>query len=42
MGPAVLIPVGMAATWVTTVGIAVSVNDNSKVPDRRGDLVVRY
>lgn len=36
MGPAVLIPVGMAAAWGTTVGVAAAVNDDSKVPNHRG------
>jgi hypothetical protein len=36
MGPAVLIPVGMVATWGTTVGVAAAVNDDSNVPAHRG------
>jgi len=40
MGPAVLIPVGMAATWGTAVGVGMAVNDNSNVPSHRGEYVV--
>ena len=42
MGPAVLVPIGMVAAWGTSVAVASSVCDDSKVPRHRGELVARY
>ena len=42
MGPAILVPIGMVATWGTTVAVAESIRDNSQVPAIRGKLVAEY
>ena len=42
MGPAVLIPIGVAAVTTTTIVVAARVNDDSEVPNHRGSTVVRY